>query len=150
MAASFVERLKRSLVGVATECCNVIQEARNEDEHLGYQVRSSWFLRESMKSFAYLIRTLAGQPEGDGSLLDHSLIYAHSDTEFAKTHNIDGSPMFTVGRANGRLKTGLHIDGKGEIATRLGYTVQRVMGLPIDEWGIASLRTSREIGEILV
>ena len=119
------------------------------DEHLGYQVRSSWFLREAMKSFAYLIRTLAGQPEGDGSLLDHSLIYAHSDTEFAKTHNIDGSPMFTVGRANGRLKTGLHIDGKGEIATRLGYTVQRVMGLPIGEWGTASLRTSREIGEIL-
>ena len=120
------------------------------DEHLGIQVKSSWFIREAMKSFSYFVQSLAQQPEGDGSLLDHALIYAHSDNEFAKTHNLDGAPMFTAGRANGRVKTGLHIDGKGEIATRLGYTVQRVMGLPVGEWGTASLRTSREIGEILV
>jgi hypothetical protein len=41
------------------------------------------------------------------------------------------------------------VDGGGDVATRLGYTVQRVMGLPVAEWGVASLRTSREITEIL-
>lgn len=120
------------------------------DEKLHIQVQSSWFIREAMKSFAYFVDAMAKQPEGDGTLLDHSLVYAHTDNEFAKTHNLDGAPMFTVGRANGRLKTGLHIDGKGEVATRLGYTLQRLMGLQIGEWGTASLRTSREIGEILV
>lgn len=119
------------------------------DDELGIQVQSSWFLREAFKSFAYFVEALERQPEGDGSLLDHTLVYAHSDNESAKTHVLDGTPMFTAGGASGRLKTGLHIDGKGDVATRLGYTVQRVMGLTIGEWGGGSLRTSREISEIL-
>ena len=77
------------------------------------------------------------------------LVYAHSDNEDAKTHVVNGVPMFTAGRAGGRLKTGLHVDGGGDVATRLGYTVQRAMGLQIGEWGVGSLRTSREISEIL-
>ena len=119
------------------------------DEVLGIQVQSSWFLREAFKSFAYFVDALARQPEGDGFLIDNVLVYAHSDNESAKTHVLDGTPMFTVGGAGGRLNTGLHIDGKGDVATRLGYTLQRVMGLPIDNWGSGSLRTSREISEIL-
>ena len=57
--------------------------------------------------------------------------------------------MFTVGNADGLLKTGLHIDGGGDVATRLGYTVQRLMGLSVGEWGAGSLRTSKVISEIL-
>jgi hypothetical protein len=83
-------------------------------------------------------------------LLDRSLIYAHSDTEYAKVHSLDGIPMMTAGRANGRVKTGLHIDGQGDPATRLGYTLQRVMGLQSSSWGTGSMNTNKEIGEILV
>jgi len=119
------------------------------DPKQGIQLQSSWFLRESFKSFAYFIDALARQSEGAGSLIDNVLVYAHSDNEDAKTHVLNGTPMFTVGRAGGRLRTGLHVDGGGDVATRLGYTVQRVMGLPVAEWGVASLRTSREITEIL-
>ena len=52
--------------------------------------------------------------------------------------------MFTAGRLNGAIKTGLHVDGKGEPGTRLGYTLQRLMGLPITSWGQGSMQTSRE------
>jgi hypothetical protein len=127
---------------------NITHEELIDDER-GMQVQSSWFLREAFKAFAYFVEALERQPEGDGSLLDHTLVYAHSDNESAKTHVLDGTPMFTAGRGNGRLLTGLHIDGQGDVATRLGYTVQRAMGLTIGEWGGASLRTSREISEIL-
>ena len=120
------------------------------DPKQGIQLQSSWFLRESFKAFAYFIGALARQTEGAGSLIDNVLVYAHSDNEDAKTHVLNGTPMFTVGRAGGRLRTGLHIDGGGDVATRLGYTVQRVMGLPVAEWGVGSLRTNREITEILV
>lgn len=119
------------------------------DPKQGIQLQSSWFLREAFKSFAYFVEALAKQPEGAGSLIDNVLVYAHSDNEDAKTHVLNGTPMFTVGKAGGRLRTGLHIDGGGDVATRLGYTVQRVMGLPVGEWGTASLQTSREITEIL-
>ena len=79
----------------------------------------------------------------------HRLIYAHSDCQLAKTHSIDGIPMFTAGRLNGAIKTGLHVDGNGEPGTRLGYTLQRLMGLPITSWGQGSMQTSREITEII-
>ena len=134
--------------GLANVHHNITHEELIDDE-LGIQVESSRFLREAFKAFAYFVDSLASQPEGDGTLLDHMLVYAHSDNESAKTHELHGTPMFTVGGANGLLKTGLHIDGGGDVATRLGYTVQRLMGLSIGEWGAGSLRTSRVVSEIL-
>lgn len=113
------------------------------------QPNASWFVERSMEAWAYFVEALAKVPEGDGTLLDHSLVYAHSDCEFAKVHSLDGVPMFTAGKLGGKVKTGMHIDGNGDPGTRLGYTVQRLMGVPIDSWGNQSLKTSREIGEIV-
>ena len=134
--------------GLANVHHNITHEELIDDE-LGIQVESSRFLREAFQAFAYFVAALASQPEGDGTLLDRMLVYAHSDNESAKTHELQGTPMFTVGNAGGLLKTGLHIDGGGDVATRLGYTVQRLMGLSIGEWGAGSLRTSKVISEIL-
>jgi hypothetical protein len=58
--------------------------------------------------------------------------------------------MFTTGRAGGKVKSGLHIDGKGTAVTRLGYTSMRILGVEKDAWGTNSNKTSQEIGEILV
>jgi len=82
-------------------------------------------------------------------MLDNVFIYATTDQSFAKIHAIEGIPMFTAGRAQGRVKTGLHIDGAGSQGTRLGYTAMRLMGLDVQSWGDQSNHTSKEIGEIL-
>jgi hypothetical protein len=119
------------------------------DEKLGYQPLTSWFTRRAMESWAYFVAAMAKVPEGDGTLLDNMLVYAHSDQEFAKIHSLNGIPMFTAGRAGGRVKTGFHIDGKGEPGTRLGYTVQRIMGVEVNSWGNGSNKAANEIGEIL-
>jgi hypothetical protein len=119
------------------------------DEKLGYQPLTSWFTRRAMEQWAYFVAALAKVPEGDGTLLDNMLVYAHSDQAYAKIHTLEGIPMFTAGRAGGRLKTGLHITGNGDPATRLGYTLQRILGLDIASWGEGSNRTTKEIGEIL-
>ena len=37
----------------------------------------------------------------------------------------------------------------GEPGTQLGYTVQRLMGVPIASWGEGSMKTSREVSEIV-
>ncbi len=88
--------------------------------------------------------------EGDGTILDNTLIFAHSDVSYARTHSLDGIPMFTAGRAGGRIKTGMHIAGGGTAGTRLGYTMLRAMGLDVTRWGTQSNETLKEIGEILV
>jgi hypothetical protein len=120
------------------------------DESLGYQPVTSWFNRRAMQSWAYFVGSLAKFSEGDSSLLDNMLVYAHSDQEYAKIHSLDGIPMFTAGKAGGRIKTGIHVDGKGQPGTRLGYTVQRLMGVDISSWGTGSNKATEEIREILV
>ena len=115
----------------------------------GYQLNSFDFVNAAMKEWAYFVEKLAATPEGDGSLLDRCLIYAHSDCQIAKVHSITGLPMMTAGRLNGKVKTGLHVDGKREAATRLGLTVQRLMGVPVGSWGTGSMAATKEISEIL-
>ena len=120
------------------------------DEKLGYQPNVSWFVRRSMENWAYFVEVFSKIKEGDGTLLDNMLIYATTDQSFAKIHSIDGLPMMTAGRAGGRLKSGLHIDGGGTASTRMGYTALKVMGVDVPSWGTQSNTTSKEIGEILV
>ena len=120
------------------------------DEGLGYQKECAWFTRRSIESWAYFVDALAKVKEGDGTLLDNCFIFANSDHGYARVHSLDGMAMFTAGRAGGKLKTGLHIDGAGSTVARLGYTAMRTMGLDIPSWGTKSNNTSAVISEILV
>jgi len=131
---------------------HVFHQATHEepvDPVLGYQIQTSKFSTYSMDCFAELVAALDAIKEGDGTLLDHSLVLAYTDTSNAKLHAIDGIPMFLAGSAGGRLRTGLHIAGNSETTSRVGLTVQQAMGLPIDSWGVDSNRTAKPIGELL-
>ena len=119
------------------------------DPDLGVQLQAAWFVGEAMREWAYFVEALARVQEGDGSLLDNSLVYAHSDCELAKVHALQGLPMFTAGRLGGRVRAGQHLDGNGEPATRVGYTIQKLMGAPIGSWGTRSMETAREVSEIV-
>ena len=119
------------------------------DERLGYQENCSWFTRRSMEAWAYYVKAFGDLKEGDGRLLDNVLIYAVTDNGYARLHTLDGMPAFTAGRAGGKVKTGLHIAAGGATIARLGYTVQRVMGVDTPSWGTRSNNTSKEFGEIL-
>ena len=55
-----------------------------------------------------------------------------------------------AGKAGGRMKTGIHIAGNGDPITRVGLTVQQVMGVSVDKWGTGSMQTSKSVSEILV
>jgi hypothetical protein len=88
--------------------------------------------------------------EGDGTLLDNVLILAQTDTSDAKTHSVIGIPAMTIGRAGGRIKTGMNIAGNAAPISRIGLTAMRVMGVPVAEWGARSLRTSEPITDIMV
>ncbi len=120
------------------------------DEKLGYQPESAWFVERSMEAWATFVETLANVREGDGSLLDNTLVFAHSDSSLARTHSVLGIPMMTAGKAGGRVKTGYHVKGGGDSITRVGLTMQQVMGVPTETWGTGSMETSLPVSEILV
>ena len=120
------------------------------DPKLGYQPESTWFVERCMEAFGLFVDTLGKFKEGDGTLLDNTLVIAHSETNFAKAHTVEGIPMMLAGRAGGRVKTGLHIAGGATPATRVGLTLQQVMGLPVDTWGTGSMQTKKPLTEIMV
>ena len=105
------------------------------DKELGYQpvasgsTASRWRRSRVHPAFANI-------REGAGTLLDNMLIFANSDTNYARVHSVDGVPVFT-GRAGGRLKTGLHVVGGGDPITRVGLTAMQAMGLKQANWGTA-------------
>jgi len=119
------------------------------DMALGYQPTASWFTRRAMESWAYFVDAFTKVKEGDGTLLDNVFIYGTTDHGYARTHSLDHIPVFTAGRAGGKVKTGLHIDGKGMAGTRVGYTALKLMGVDKPSWGVNSNNTSQEFSEIL-
>lgn len=120
------------------------------DPKLGYQPEATWFVERCMEAFGVFVDTLGKFQEGDRTLLDNCLVVAHSETNFAKVHSVEGIPMMLAGRAGGKVKTGLHVRGASTPASRVGLTVQQAMGLPIDAWGEGGMHTNRPITEIVV
>ena len=123
------------------------EEAR--DTELGYQVAATNFVIHSMEAWATFVETLAAVPEGDGSLLDNSVVLAHSETSDANSHSVTGLPIMIAGRAGGRIQSGLHVFGGGDSTARVGLTLQQVMGLNVASWGWKANKTDRPISEIL-
>ena len=64
-------------------------------------------------------------------------------------HSLTSVPMFTAGLLNGKVKAGMHLDGKAQAETRLGFTIQRLMGVPVGSWGTKSMTATQEISEII-
>jgi hypothetical protein len=58
---------------------------------------------------SYLLDKLKNTPDGDGSLLDNSLVLYGSPMGDSNLHNHKRVPLFLAGRAAGRLKGGLHL-----------------------------------------
>jgi Protein of unknown function (DUF1552) len=128
---------------------HLLTHEETPDKDKGYQPVAFWFSRRTMDSFAEYIRIFGSIREGAGTLLDNVLIFAATETNYARVHSIDGVPVYTVGRAGGRMKTGLHVVGNGDPITRVGLTAMRAMGLSMETWGTQSLQTSRPIMEVL-
>ena len=120
------------------------------DASLGYQRRVAELHVTSMEALATFIQAFKNVREGDGTLLDNTLIFANSDTGNSRIHSVDNIPVMTIGSGGGRVKTGLHVVGNGDPISRIGLTVMQAMGIPIERWGTGSMETDKIISEVLV
>ena len=119
------------------------------DATLGYQPETSKLAGLVMQAFGDFLQEIDAIREGDGTLLDHSLIMGFSDTGYAKIHSIENIPMFLAGGAGGRHKAGQHIAMKGEAVTRVSLTAMRIVGVPVGEFGAGTMKTARPISEVI-
>jgi len=118
------------------------------DAILGYQPETSKLAGLVMQALGDFLGELDAIKEGEGTVLDNSLIMAFSDTGYAKIHSIENIPMFLAGRAGGRHKAGQHIHTTGDSVTRVSLTAQQLVGAPVGEFGSGSMKTARAITEV--
>jgi Protein of unknown function (DUF1552) len=84
----------------------------------------------------YFLRKLQETPDGDGSLLDHSLILYGSPMGDSNTHNHRRLPLFLAGHANGELKGNLHrVCPPGTPHANCLLTVMHKLGADLDQIG---------------
>ncbi len=119
------------------------------DQKLGYQPEVSWFCQEIMRNLAVYLDSLQNVREGDRSLLDRMLVMTGTDHGYAKIHSVENMPVMTIGNLNGRVKSGIHIQAKGDPISRVGLTVQQAFGMPVAAWGTDTMETSKTIKEII-
>ena len=119
------------------------------DPVLGFQPRVAQYNVDTMELFAMLLKELDAVPEGDGTVLDHSLVFAFTDQSFAKIHAVDGLPIFVAGSASGRMKSGFHVAGDSSPVSRVGLTIQKAMGVSLDVWGKGSMEIRQPYTDLL-
>jgi hypothetical protein len=86
--------------------------------------------------FAYFLEKLRATPDGDGTLLDHSLVLYGSGMSDGNQHNHTDLPVVLAGGASGRLKGGRHLrHPKNTPMANLLVAMLDTLDIPTDKFG---------------
>jgi hypothetical protein len=97
------------------------------------------WMRWMYEQQAYLLQRLSEVPEGDGTLLDHTLILSIHDFGDSATHNFKNLFTVLIGDAGGYLRPGRLLTFGGKPHNNVLVTVANAMGVELRTFGEASL-----------
>jgi hypothetical protein len=84
----------------------------------------------------YFLDKLKNTPDGDGNLLDHSMVLYGSPLGDSNAHNHKRVPVFLAGHANGALKGNLHVRTKDSTPmANILLTMGHKLGMKMDSIG---------------
>jgi hypothetical protein len=123
------------------------------DHHHGYQHDSAynptalfqiykWF----GSNFAYLLDRLASVKEGDGTLLDNTVVLWVSEIQEPPTHNQQNMPFLLAGGKNAGIKTGRYLKVASQPHNNLLVTLLNVFGGTEKSFGHADYNTGALAG----
>jgi hypothetical protein len=87
--------------------------------------------------FGYLLGKLQSTPDGEGTLLEHSMLLWGSGMSDSNVHNHDPLPILLAGGGSGRLQGGRHIragQGRKVPLANLHLAVLRKAGVQVDKF----------------
>ena len=90
--------------------------------------------RYQTEVFSYFMEKMRDTPDGDGSLLDHSVILFGSSLSDANYHIHNNVPIVVAGGAAGQIKGGRHIKYDGQPLSNLHMTVLDLLKVPSTEF----------------
>jgi len=79
---------------------------------------------------ASLLRRLREVPEGDGTLLDQTIVYFGSELSDGDSHEGDDLPVLVAGRGGGAVRPGRHLRTPGRSASDLHRSFLEAFGVP--------------------
>ena len=103
-----------------------------------YTEVSRWYAQQVQ----YLLAKMRGIEEGNGTLLDNSIVLYGSEMKDGNGHIKEDLPLVLLGKGQGRLQTGRHLAcDKGTPLANLHLTIARQFGVEIDSFNKASTGT---------
>jgi hypothetical protein len=98
-----------------------------------------------MMLFTDFLKKLRATPDGDGSLLDHVMLFYGSAIRNSNRHTTNDLPILVAGGGCGEISGGRHIvRAKDTPLTDLQYTMLVKLGVPVERFG----ETNSEIHEL--
>ncbi len=101
-----------------------------------------------IERYSSLVQRLDQVPEGDETLLDHSMVLACTDVSEGRTHSLDEMPVVIAGSGCGSIVTGQHVRYNRLNSNHLGLTLLRGMGLVQASWGEGTYEVDTGLTEI--
>lgn len=131
-------------VGVA-EGHHQVTHSTSDPERVQKLVRINTY---HMQLFAYYLERLQEIPDGDGSLLDHMMVFYGSGMSESDQHDPHALPALLVGGAAGKLKGGRHLRvPKATPLANLYLSMLQKLGVPAERIGNSTGHFS-ELSEI--
>jgi len=109
-----------------------ISHHENDAEKLEQYARiNQWHVEQ----YAYLLDRLQSFREGEGTVLDHSMVLFGSGFRDGNRHDPHNLPLVLAGRAGGRLQTGRHmVYERNTPLANLYCTMLECMGTPVERF----------------
>ncbi len=125
---SFIEGVKDSFHSISHHQGDLRRQRQ-------YELINTWH----MEQVAYFLGKLKSIPEGEGNLLDHSMVMFGSGLRDGNRHAEENLPILLAGGGGGRLKRGQHIAFAEETPlANLYLTMGQIMGLEMESFGDAT------------
>ncbi|MEX2579237.1 MAG: DUF1552 domain-containing protein [Verrucomicrobiales bacterium] len=127
MTAHGFSRQNFSFLDGVTSDHHGMSHHKNKDDLTSEYIRvSTWYIEQ----LSYFLQRMKSIREGDGNLLDNSIVLYGSGMKDGNGHVKDDLPILVAGRGGGTLRQGRHLRReKGTPHSNLLHTVGRAMGL---------------------
>lgn len=110
-----------------------VSHHREEPELVSQKARIDTY---HVRMLAYLLEKMQATQDGDGTLLDHSLILYGSGMGNGNLHRHDDLPVLTAGNLGGRFATGYHYKCRMDTPmANLLLTILNRAGAPVEKLG---------------
>jgi hypothetical protein len=110
---------------------DISHHQKNEDKLRMYQLINRWHIEQ----YAYLLNKLRGMREGEGTVLDNSMILFGAGLRDGDAHSPHNLPLVLGGRGGGRIASGQHlVYDKDTALSNLYVSMLDAFGTPVERF----------------